>query len=357
MTMLLTSLLPGSPRKALAWFAMLAVALSGFGCHPTASWLPDSSGFVYIDGSRQLVLYDLARRRRVLADNLHCDRPALSPDGKQIAAAIHGKGGGWHVVIYDREGKELQRSLGKVEVDPPKDAFVSPPLLYWAPKENKVLIVEVYRRAAAIYDVNKNSLKQVPGDCGYPLAIEGTPICPDSKGFLTYTWDGNVAVMDWNGKSQVIRVNEDLRKLLGEADRGSMSEFPYFHCSRWEGDVASVSDSVVSLRFDTKKLEATGRVLPLPLTNDKEPIRHQHEFPDGAKVRLVQLQDSKSRLELLKPGEKEFRVLVSRCRTAQFLPSPDKKFLLLDCTQLAHRSLIVVDAKGTIVTDVEAKGK
>jgi Tol biopolymer transport system component len=104
----------GHPR-ALATLGMLLVALSGSGCYPSATWLPDSSGFVYTEypeTSGRLVLHDLAKGRRVLVDrHIRCDRAAVSPDGKRIAVVETD----WEVVVYDLEGKERQRSKALIE--------------------------------------------------------------------------------------------------------------------------------------------------------------------------------------------------------------------------------------------------
>ena len=145
--------------------------------------------------------------------------------------------------------------------------------------------------------------------------------------------------------------------------------FPQFHSSRWDGDVAELSWSNLNLRFDTAKREAREREVEPKETADKKPIQHQHEFPGGAKVRLVELKARKYQgedslglyqLEGLKPGEKRPEVILAKCLVAQFLPSPDRKFLLMDClTGLGNKlnnmepRLIVVDAKGKVVADMK----
>jgi hypothetical protein len=290
-------------RQRLTTLGMLVVTLSGLGCYPTATWLPDSSGFVYTEGNKRLVLHDLTKGRRVLIADINCDRVAVSPDGLLIAVAVLEEGG-WHVVLYDREGNEQKRSHGKLEAK--KEDFGLPARLYWARRGDKVLI-EVPTSSAAVYDVKNNSLKKIPdypgnslkeiaGNPSIALAVDGTPMCPDSKGFIAITFDEKVekfkfVVVDWNGKQRAIEANEELRKVLRmqfkdeerwENAVARMVALPYLRSSQWEGAVASISDSGISLRFDTKKLEATGRVLQCPLTTEKEPIRHQHEFPDGA---------------------------------------------------------------------------
>ena len=100
-------------RTPLTALVVIAAGCSS-GCLPTATWLPDSSGFVYTEGApaKRLVRYDLAKGRpRVLVEDTEGDAhlPAVSPDGKRVAVA-QGKEGRLRVILFDLDGKELQRS-------------------------------------------------------------------------------------------------------------------------------------------------------------------------------------------------------------------------------------------------------
>lgn len=102
--------------------ALVIVALTGAGCVPSAAWLPDSSGFIFIDkfqgkkGTR-LVRYDIkSKKRTVLVENTNTETllPGVSPDGKKVAVALskvsYTKGSPnipktFQVILYDPEGK------------------------------------------------------------------------------------------------------------------------------------------------------------------------------------------------------------------------------------------------------------
>jgi Tol biopolymer transport system component len=108
--------------KSARWFTAAAafMLLTISGCIPVA-WLPDSSGFIYTDGTdlEQLVHYDVAKgERRVLVEKMSASTfwPAVSPDGKKVAVARlvrdadQSKTQTMQVFMYDLQGKEIQRS-------------------------------------------------------------------------------------------------------------------------------------------------------------------------------------------------------------------------------------------------------
>ncbi len=112
---------------------VLVAVLTLPGCVPT-SWLPDSSGFLYVKPVKgkmpfdpptamQLVHFDLQKKAgRVVVQDIGKGTiwPAVSPDGKRIAVA-HFKGGiarkdeasepkTVQVAVYDFQGKLLKES-------------------------------------------------------------------------------------------------------------------------------------------------------------------------------------------------------------------------------------------------------
>src|SRR4051812_1005785 len=93
------------------------------GCVPGVTWLPDSSGFLYVpydEKSPGVLHYDLATKkiRTFVADNHQICQPAISPDGKHVALVKMSMGNrkmaGFRdtlqLLLFDRAGKEQSRS-------------------------------------------------------------------------------------------------------------------------------------------------------------------------------------------------------------------------------------------------------
>jgi hypothetical protein len=98
------------------------------GCVPV-TWLPDSSGFVYVHRVKaknpddpwmgRLVHFDLKKNApRIVVNDIGPDTfwPAVSPDGKRIATArFKGEPNGpktVQIVVWDFDGKQIQQSKG-----------------------------------------------------------------------------------------------------------------------------------------------------------------------------------------------------------------------------------------------------
>lgn len=142
----------------LAVVALVALGLPA--CVPT-TWLPDSSGFVYINpvkgknhGDRptaQLVHFDINKKEsRVVVADLGVDGgwPAVSPDGKQIAIArIEGQpqeARTVQIVIYDFDGKKVKESEALPWTAKPEDkkgptASDKVPLVFWSPRNDMLV--------------------------------------------------------------------------------------------------------------------------------------------------------------------------------------------------------------------------
>src|SRR5262245_22606384 len=124
-------------RSLFAVCVMLLGNLALPGCVPV-TWLPDSSGFVYVEpgnskdfgppGPGKLMHFDLKKKAaRLVLDNVDASTqwPAVSPDGKRIATArIKGeekKAKTIQIVQYDFDGKEVAKSKEFPWSKPPKE--------------------------------------------------------------------------------------------------------------------------------------------------------------------------------------------------------------------------------------------
>ena len=106
-------------RQGFFWLGAVLLLTCVTGCVPGITWLPDSSGFVYMAGhsGEKLVHFDLATKKQrtlVSDEKLKTLWPAVSPDGKNVAVAKltehKDKGNTVQICIYDLNGKSTKQS-------------------------------------------------------------------------------------------------------------------------------------------------------------------------------------------------------------------------------------------------------
>ena len=356
--------------KTCLLISLIFAAPTSVGCLPYqgVKWLPDSSGFVFTSTDcRQLIHYDLGKRQRrvvVQDDEVQTAWPGLSPDGKQIALArvdSRSKPHKVELLVYDLQGKELHRSpvfaWKEAEYE---DEYTR--ALYWSPHTHK-LIVHCYgkrgktsRGVTGIYDLNTKNLIFLDG---LPLVFGDTPVRPDGKGFLFLKLNGEIALVDWEGKEQKI----------GQVPEGSdpfargMFQFPYIGVSRWEGNTAVTTFSNKRVRIDTEKQRISIEELnKADVTVQGRSILQQYAFPDGgAVIRMLRLKDDEIkngtwRIEIIKPGEKRPHVLADIGNFCALFPSPDRKFVAIRGVNMAEFEPIrVIDSRGDLVAEVSPR--
>jgi hypothetical protein len=369
-------------RRPLRLLATGALALlAGAGCIPNATWLPDSSGFVYTGGPKKdaLILYDVkAGKARVLVDkNAGPAWPAVSPDGRKIAVALRkddGKNVALEVAVFDRDGKELHRS--KPLDWAPHDKAASDKIAaqcFWAPDGNRLLLDS--DGEGGFYDVKEKATVKL----GMDVATFGaSPIRPDGKGFLAYKPGGQYVFVTWDGKEKEVEAKS--KGLFGpdedpESPRGGLLAFPMLHCSRWDGSTATGSWGEVRITIDADKLTATKETIKPDLSPDKKPIQCQVKLADGAVARAVELYPrygkekgpnipifGRYRLEVLKPGEKEAKTVMEEADFFMIQPSPDGKQAVvrgaksLEAMFTAREGedwLYLIDAKGEVAAKID----
>ena len=132
--------------KLLALTLIFSALAGATGCNfDGVVWLPDSSGFVYTTPG-QLVRYDVStgKSRVLTTEDMSTILPAVSPDGKRIAIArlpstrekwSNSSRGILQVIVYDLEGKELQRSPELTWSREWGDTNEGYAELYWGPKD------------------------------------------------------------------------------------------------------------------------------------------------------------------------------------------------------------------------------
>jgi len=368
---------------------LILAAFASTGCVPNIDWLPDSSGIIYTTTDwpdvhaqlqGKLIHYDLKKKaaRLIAKTESNTIQPALSPDGKRIAVARlnlawplgrppeKGKQPTLQVVVYDLEGKEIHGSKPMAWGEEPWDSEGERfPQLFWAPRENKVLVYA--NKRTGIYNLGNSQavmLEAVP-------SIYGTsPIRPDGKGFLVAKKDETIAFVDWEGKESAI---------AGPAEKLNASEkeilnFPTaVSWSRWEGRVAIATWNAKELRIDTaKKTAELQNVDKAVWALDGKEIQQLYTFPGGktklAVVYLVSPRDLRQaylptvRVDLIGPEPDRRRTLIESTPFCGVYPSPNNELVALRCFTPDPKNkeehpldqIMVVNQKGEVVAEINA---
>ncbi len=344
---------------------LVSLLLFSTGCLPGLDWLPDSSGFVYSGGKgkKQLMLFDVKAKKSkaLVAEAVGNTWPAVSPDGKKVAAAVRSQRGATAYVtvrVFGRDGKLLHRSRdiewkkakGK-DKDEPQVVQVG-----WSPDGEKLLLADVLR--TALYDLKTTKTTFVEG---HLLTFGNRPIRPDGKGAVTYGQE-KFNWVDWSGKVQPIKVKLPEEK-KGKADPEGdalMMLFPILFDSQWEGKVARVHFGEGDLRLDTGKL--TGEMRPGKKEGGPGTVRQSHTFAGGTVVRIVETKkdgglEGPLALEVVRPRGKE--LIATGPKVMKLYPSPDGRLLAVRLsedfealfTDRKSDRIIVLDSAGKKVAD------
>jgi hypothetical protein len=360
-------------RHAFFWLsAVLLTCVTG--CVPGITWLPDSSGFVYVPGhnGEKLVHFDLTtkKQRTLISDEkLKTLWPAISPDGKNIAVAKltrdKKKGDTLQICIYDLNGTSKKQSkvfsLPKVDKG---DEHCSAEL-FWGPPDNKIL-VSSDPMSVGIYDVKTDELKVLKDSSA--VAIGGKPARPDGKGFLVAKWRDKsctgISWVDWDGKEQPFTVKP---KIGDGDDKTDMLLWPYMFTSSWQGAKAQLSSSKIRFEIDTDKLLCKISSLDPGEPNGENLVRQQFAFPNSPLVvrvldwtkQVKGVDQHLSRLELVDTRQNKIQKLVENEKANALFPSPDGKLIavrLIGGNQPADDAdmILVLDSSGQILAKVKA---
>jgi hypothetical protein len=327
------------------------------GCLPNATWLPDSSGFVYTGGDHKdkLYLYDLDKKAaRTLVDKGAGPAwPAVSPDGKRIAVALRHDDGtnvSLQVLVFDRDGKQLldseagtniKMNWAKHEAGPSQVAAQA----FWVPNQDKLLLYT--DGVTGFYDLKTKTNTTLD----VSLATFGSsPIRPDGKGFLALKKEAGLVLIDWDGKEKDIQTmpKDAFDNQGADSPLQGMLYFPLMHSSRWDGSTAIVSWDDVQVKIDADKLTAKLEHIKPAMSGDDKVIQDQVRLSGGGVVRAVELtkryrKDGAPnndqypfggyRVEVVKQGAKEPKTLMDGAGYFMIYPSPDGKKAVVKCSR------------------------
>jgi hypothetical protein len=355
----------------LASLLTAAGCLTASGCIPGVTWTPDSRGFYFTAGKdyQKLYHFDVAARkaRPVVADTGGSTLwPAVSPDGKRVAVAVTAPDGGrkhYQVVVYDAQGKEVQRSRSftptprATDRNDKKDP--GPPFwLFWAPRGQGDKVLLQFPNSYALLDLKEDRFTDL-GD-GVLWVFGNSPVRPDGKGFLALRPNAKpgekdvAAFYDWQGGKQAVAA--------ADAEEWNRLAVPFLFTSRWQGDVASARVGGLEFAVDTgKRTAAVTKVRP-ERTGDGLVIRQSYRFGKaGTRVRVVELSDDPKKENLMRvevlPEDAPARVVAEKAALTTLLPSPDGKtlavrYLLGGPGQVRADRVVVLNAQGEVLADI-----
>jgi hypothetical protein len=387
-------------HRVSSLLALAALALLLPGCVPVA-WLPDSSGFVYVNpvqgknpgdkGSGQLVHFDLKKNSgRVLVNDIGDDTawPAVSPDGKRIAVARYmgdpKQAKTVQVIVYDFDGKQVQQSKPMAWPQPADNKSISlqiPLLLFWSPKDDMVVVSDFNH--LGLFNVRTETVKVI--EQAIPVIHNGTPIRPDGRGVLVLLPNKvdpkkpSLVFLEWDGTRQ--EINSQALAVFEKKDDKAKSAvdavtttvlLPLLLPSWWEGNsaYAGFKRDKVTYHIDTaQKTTVVSEDLAKFAKAEKkdEKLSIRYDFAGDVSVHLVPTGDPAP-----KPGMSSVRVVAVNHQTKkekELLPkvestnyagllSPDGKHLALcygEFSTMPGRSstIAVIGSKGELVTKIE----
>jgi len=320
---------------------------------------------IYTTHKRQLVRCDVGTgKRQVVVPDLRTETilPAVNPDGKRVAVARLGmpkqRGGpdSLVVIVYDLDGKEVQRSpelvWRKIPLYSDEGQYSrtsGPTSLYWGPagKADKLAIFEFFGLGGGwgLYDLKTNGL--VVFDKSRPFAR-----LPDSGRFLVSDDEhpNSIAVVDWDGKKHAIAMKE----LAKGAKQAPSSGVPW---EKWDGKTfIGWFGGGYHVRIDTEKRVGvfaanSANELPVVLT------AAEYTFPAGGVTARVIWSEGRnngrnirySHLEVIEPSKKDSQVILEKAeKHISLTPAPSKKLLAIR----VGTKILILNSDGKVLKEV-----
>lgn len=346
-------------RAFLSRLALVAFLLfSSSGCvESPASWLPDSSGFLFVHddaGTQTVHHYDLAKKGHKMVATL--DAPVVSdlavhPKGDAFALVMRKEKGAPVLSFFDLAGKSLHRS------DPLDLKTAGPITLHWFPQGDRLWLG--MEDDHGLYDSKKRELTLKPGGTPWP-AMLGSSIRPDGRGYVVRRKDTGYLYLDLEGWERRLKEDVDLWVKGKEVVRA-----PRF---RWDERRLHVGlHGSTVLDVDTEKGVAVRNDFDPKMTRAFEPNPAKDPTPldvvlfAGDETALVLLQDEGKTASFQviahRFGENKSKTLVANCDRAFLLPAPDHRHALIFHEKAdGKRALLLVDEKADVIDEI-ALGK
>jgi hypothetical protein len=274
------------------------------------------------------------------------------------------------VIVFDRDGTELHRSE-KMDWADDLPHRVEAAQAFWVPGKDKLLLASDGK--TGFYDLKTKSNTMLDVNLA---TYRNTPIRPDGKGFLACPGLGAAPVfVDWDGKKQDMQpMPRDAFEGPFDDKRAGMVQYPMMYSSHWDGDTAVVSWDDVRVTTDTDKLTVSLEQIKPAVSEDGKVIQDQVKLAGGAVVRAVELvgryrqgksafNEERSRVEVVKPGVKEPKILMDAAGMFMIQPSPDGKKAVVRCSKSLEAIfttanpnedvLFVIDGAGDVADKID----
>lgn len=343
---------------------LIAIPLVFVACS-VATWLPDSSGFVYINGKGEVTLYDLKSKKQtpVAKTKILGAAASLSPDGKKVVVAKlepqkNGKSGSLQIEIYDIKGKRLHAAKPFQVVVDERSPMLSGSHVEMSSDNRHIVVFVTSSMSAVIYDMKEEKFQSLPKVISIPSYFLPWPmpvrhIAPNGEGFIAVASllnDTPVLIYrPWNAAgTKKIAVPEEIVNLAETSGfakmKGGVLTQPAWKKQRL---VALFEDG--ELAIDCKQ----GKIIFKKSAAAAKLLEHakKHEVNVVAQLAKGALLQVKSGIEvqLYRPG-KEVVVLAKGEKQMQtpitIIPSPDRKLLIVQKAFGKNLMMSVLDIDG-----------
>jgi hypothetical protein len=343
------------------------------GCLP--DWLPNSRHVVLIRGDGKVVLFDVKdQSQKVLGDagkSGGAIKPAVSPDGKQIAvcrmAQIVQQQGQieFQIVIYNLDGKEIHVSAKETIKDPRGNKSIVPTgACYWSPDGKHLLVATPFIAAVRVYHLADNSFERfdevvTATTIPHPnfAILHVSPFTPDSKGFLGLEFKlpssqpKDLKIYSWgNEQPKIIPIPREVKDTLRSiGDQPHVLLPPEWKDGkliyRLNGTQATVDPAALTITVQQPK-----DMKPLLKHAETHKVMILYAFPNG---NLIQSSKEPRGVELWQAKEQKATALGKfdpYGGGVSAIPAPDGKHVIVFYQQTANqRHFTIFDAAGNSV--------
>ena len=338
---------------------LVAVPLVFLACS-VATWLPDSSGIVYIDGKGAVVLYDIkkAKRKEIAKIDILSGAATAAPDGKSIAVAkmrMVNKQVMLTVEHYDLKGKQTHTSREFALPIQDEQQMMGATIEMSSDNRHTVTFVEG-AMSAVVYDLKEKKFQLIPKIMAIPSYSPAWPvrvqhIPPHGKGFLAVSEfldnPPSLVYQEWGKAARQIDLPKGFEKLVNTSSLAQQG-VGVLTLPVWKQNklTASFLEGTLSLDVEQGKIvyaknDATTKLVKHAMENKVTVIA---ELADGV---LLQVRNQ-NEIEMFRPKEGILKLAkVKKQSPITVVPSPDRRSMVIHHTfgKGQHVEIVTIEGK------------